>query len=918
MNPLKHFLKKDITHSKNKLQIDKISKGMAYIGLKTPRLKLLLKTQPKPTRDEYSNNRKVSLYHGTAKQFVPNILVEGLKRGATPAGLNTQPWKKIVYVTTSPHSAKFFGNFHGEGKILKVKVPEEHLRIVSQEGEIRGPLPIASIRTFGKWGGNAPSQSYMGVEADIPPTDIRIVPSHTQTRIVAKDIRKYSRDDTDKLTEDMLTTEGLTHMFSDTTSENFTPHPRDKAYEVTAARKFGGLNINRLTKIGSGRDRDVYQLGTDKVLKIAKNPQGLKQNAQEQNLEYINDFNLKHYETGKDYVVMEKAEKAGKTTTKLLRPVRNAIRTAPFTRIGYSQHYEKDKDNPQIQEALEKAGLSEFRDYGEVSLADLTAQKNWGEKAGKPVLIDAGGLSAEAVRPSKYKAGVFGRGYLQDPEWREIRQERVKYKKKGALDKPTTNTYPEYPDTLANFPTLKIDDTSGNMAWAKGIDAENIPLAKGTFGTPNEPAYTKKRVIMPAATFLKRQYDQRPNNKTSTMSFEKWADIDAYDRKRIDSMKQTLLDPKKELPVPIEEYDVYGKRRDFQEGRHRGIAAQELGMKVPVILARKRTPPWDRIGPDPYKSKRFYGAEHIPKNTEWDTTINTFTTDPSMDRRFDMPVKARYPGRKGFEIKWYPTEDVLKRHKERDSDVDITNPSNQIGNRLPNAIAFIKDKGFMKENWEGGRVGFEPPLVNEKGSISDGRHRLLALKNLGYTEIPVEEYNPEIDDVSKDNQIYLDIENYPKHKNYIKKLPSLQKNFLRGIHGMKTQDALAYTTPTYPGITFMTENMRQINFNKPANIKMLSNILGHEETHSLLEREGLMEANSKFDNTTIPPIMHYTNKGNELEPLNPFSTGTIDFPSTTKKIYTDKTQYEPTEKIHLDIDTKRLKEEYEKPYKDTR
>lgn len=108
---------------------------------------------------------------------------------------------------------------------------------------------------------------------------------------------------------------------------------------------------------------------------------------------------------------------------------------------------------------------------------------------------------------------------------------------------------------------------------------------------------------------------------------------------------------------------------------------------------------------------------------------------------FKDPVKQRYPGREGFNVVWKRTSNILRKHREVEPWNDITNPRNEIDNRLENAREFIREKKYIHEpEYEGQRIGFEPTLVNQRGSISDGRHRLLALKQLGYTWIPVEEF----------------------------------------------------------------------------------------------------------------------------------------------------------------------------------
>jgi len=198
--------------------------------------------------------------------------------------------------------------------------------------------------------------------------------------------------------------------------------------EITAARRFGGANIKRLKQIGSGRDRVVYQLDKNKVLKIAKTPGGLTQNIPEQDLGgYLG--HLEHFESGKDYVVMEKAEPRGKATKKFIRGLKKAQydTSAGTFRSGIS---EKARDY------LEKKGYGDLMDY-EIN-KDILHKTSWGEKEGEPVLTDAGALlrsqdlknfRIKHLRESAAKGDQAARHDLQ--EWREIQAERRRFGRKG-------------------------------------------------------------------------------------------------------------------------------------------------------------------------------------------------------------------------------------------------------------------------------------------------------------------------------------------------------------------------------------------------------------------------------------------------------------------------------------------------------
>jgi len=134
------------------------------------------------------------------------------------------------------------------------------------------------------------------------------------------------------------------------------------------------------------------------------------------------------------------------------------------------------------------------------------------------------------------------------------------------------------------------------MAWTKGKKT-NPNLADATWGEEygNEEVYEKRRVWMNPDEFLQRQYEQSPAFRYKKNSFDEW--VKTYPP-QLERVKKGIASKTDEVPIPIEIYTPYGEREDFQEGRNRGVAAKELGIKVPVLQVRKKFAPWDRAAPD--------------------------------------------------------------------------------------------------------------------------------------------------------------------------------------------------------------------------------------------------------------------------------------------------------------------------------
>lgn len=158
---------------------------------------------------------------------------------------------------------------------------------------------------------------------------------------------------------------------------------RDNPEDIIAAKRFGKKNIKNLQKIGQGSDRVVYDLGKGKVLKVARTARGLVQNEAEQGL---NDYTfepeqqIQIHESGKDYVVAEKAEKADKKVRDFLKPLQK-----------FSPKDFEDKKS-ELQDEMNRLGLGDYMNY-DLAWGDFTMAKNWGLKDGKPVLVDGGALS---------------------------------------------------------------------------------------------------------------------------------------------------------------------------------------------------------------------------------------------------------------------------------------------------------------------------------------------------------------------------------------------------------------------------------------------------------------------------------------------------------------------------------------------
>lgn len=183
--------------------------------------------------------------------------------------------------------------------------------------------------------------------------------------------------------------------------------------ELIAYKRFGKKNIEQLSRLGRGSDREVYALGKEKVLKIARTPRGLSQNEQERGLnDYLlpDDRKLNVFETGKDYVIAERAERNDKKTRVFLKPLQK-FNTQDF-----------ENKTGELQDTMEQLGLSDYLNY-DLVWNDFRSPRNWGIVDGNPSLIDGGTLSKSSVPIDKQQLHP---SYKQ--EWEEIKRERRRFK----------------------------------------------------------------------------------------------------------------------------------------------------------------------------------------------------------------------------------------------------------------------------------------------------------------------------------------------------------------------------------------------------------------------------------------------------------------------------------------------------------
>ena len=224
--------------------------------------------------------------------------------------------------------------------------------------------------------------------------------------------------------------------------------PEKRPVDMTAAERFGGANIRKLNKLGEGADRKVYALDKNKVLKVAKRPRGITQNLMEGELGGFLD-QVEHFETGKDYVVMEKAEPLTPEQKKSIKAIKKEVEEKSKS-VGI---HDKNLEAVRVLEKAKREGVpialnpSDLMNYDFVPGELLTASQ-WKQKKGQITLVDPGGLTKSMIEEPATIKGLqhLSQGYMtfskMKPEeateklreWNKVKYERQLFRKKGAKE----------------------------------------------------------------------------------------------------------------------------------------------------------------------------------------------------------------------------------------------------------------------------------------------------------------------------------------------------------------------------------------------------------------------------------------------------------------------------------------------------
>jgi ParB-like chromosome segregation protein Spo0J len=186
----------------------------------------------------------------------------------------------------------------------------------------------------------------------------------------------------------------------------------------------------------------------------------------------------------------------------------------------------------------------------------------------------------------------------------------------------------------------------------------------------------------------------------------------------------------------------------FYDNKIKDVDAELAAQQVATLRAEEQAE-YDAM-PDPNdvaKREEIYGRyDKLIREAQGEKAAPVAKEKPAPSLR-DVEFTMRRPEKN--EIVFVPIDALLKKHAADQPSFDIQKEGNRIKGRVEKAKEFLKNylndqRAINPKTGERmkSKVTFEPSVVDidENGKISfeDGRHRVLAAKELGITEVPIE------------------------------------------------------------------------------------------------------------------------------------------------------------------------------------
>lgn len=155
------------------------------------------------------------------------------------------------------------------------------------------------------------------------------------------------------------------------------------------------------------------------------------------------------------------------------------------------------------------------------------------------------------------------------------------------INYPDQNPWGEALETTLRQRLLQQDIGGVSVPARVGCDpvfADETEFANydGEIGDPYHMAYTT--ICIEPVKFLKIQYQMVYRHQSREQRpFEDWLSDVSQDR--VEDLREAMMSGDRTVPRPFLAFDGEGRLVNFQEGRHRGLAAWDAGMELMDVYA---------------------------------------------------------------------------------------------------------------------------------------------------------------------------------------------------------------------------------------------------------------------------------------------------------------------------------------------
>lgn len=508
--------------------------------------------------------------------------------------------------------------------------------------------------------------------------------------------------------------------------------------ELVARERF---NFEELTKIGSGSDRDVYDLGNGYVVKVAKTARGLEQNIYEGE-PYLNVPEV--FERGLNYVVVSNIDKAKNSDVIDIYNENNEVigQSTIGNMIKDLKQFNQrdfDKHNAKLQDVLIKYGLIDFLSY-DILYGDFSALKNWGYKNGQVILTDAGTLGGVQMLDNYRNVKN-----LQDKDFRNVYNVSKRLKKQYG-DKDRNTKYQTKDKNVIGAFTFRDGKASAYLFDGATVETlfHEIDPVTGHFGHnvlydiyDNATEEYKDQAEKDVKTIEEwlgasdRQWTREQHERfvaagekylrEGIAPTEELQGVFARLKKWLTDIYNSIINDKIEVNLTEEVKAVFGRMYGAEEIAMSSFSLQEATTQSNTPLDNKKD--YER-GYRVRDGVQYNRPQPVPNKIVGDSTYAAFTNEIVEDAEYvimeaDDVQQSHYLGNQNLNFFL-----SFAQPKERAKNEYMRTTGLLKANKLNPALLLTDTMAY-----------YGAPIVNERGEVIQGNGRTEALK-VAYNNLP--------------------------------------------------------------------------------------------------------------------------------------------------------------------------------------